>query len=82
MVVAWKRVTRALRRESKHGGLPAGFALIVVPHHTHRTLLESARQCEELQLESAEAETETETTVVAATTCSETDTAGSGWSLV
>jgi hypothetical protein len=29
-VVAWKRVTRVLRRESKRG-IPAGFALII-PH--------------------------------------------------
>ena len=29
-VIAWKRVTRVLRRESKRG-VPAGFALIV-PH--------------------------------------------------
>ncbi|KAH9019984.1 hypothetical protein EDB85DRAFT_2153372 [Lactarius pseudohatsudake] len=33
-VVAWKRVTRVLRRESKRG-VPAGFALIV-PHPLRR----------------------------------------------
>lgn len=82
MVVAWKRITRALRRSESKRGLPAGFALIVP--HPHRTL-ELARRCEELELEmEMEMESpETEATVVA-TTCSETDTAGSssGWSLV
>lgn len=33
-VVAWKRVTRVLRRESKRG-VPAGFALII-PHPLRR----------------------------------------------
>jgi len=33
-VVAWKRVTRVLRRESskRGGGVPAGFALIIPSH--------------------------------------------------
>ena len=80
MVVAWKRITRALRRSESKRGLPAGFALIVP--HPHRTL-ESARRCEELEMELEMESPETEATVVA-TTCSETDTAGSssGWSLV
>ena len=39
-VVAWKRVTRFLRRESKRCGVPAGFALIVP--HSARCELESA----------------------------------------
>lgn len=84
MVVAWKRITRALRRSESKRGLPAGFALIVPHPHPHRTL-ELSRRCEELELEmELELESpETEATVVA-TTCSETDTAGSssGWSLV
>ena len=80
MVVAWKRITRALRRSESKRGLPAGFALIVP--HPHRTL-ELARRCEELEMEMEMESPETEATVVA-TTCSETDTAGSssGWSLV